>query len=67
MKKIFFGLIVFVVAACNNDGENGTTGTSPDTIENKTTVIDNVNGNLPDTINTIEIDQGNRGTKDTTR
>lgn len=64
MKKIFFGLIVFAFVACNNDSESSTT---PDTIENKTTVIDNVNGNLPDTTNTIEIDQGNRGTKDTTR
>jgi len=63
MKKIFFALMVIAFASCNNNSENET---SPDTIENKTTVIDNVNGNIPDTTNTIDIDGGNSG-KDSTR
>jgi len=63
MKKIFLALMVFVFAACNNDSDSAT---SADTIENKTTVIENVNGNIPDTTNTINIDGGNTG-NDSTR
>jgi hypothetical protein len=67
MKKIFFGLIVFVVASCNNDSENDT---SADTTVNNTSGVENVNGNLPDTTNTIMIDGGTPDTTtllDTTR
>ncbi len=63
MKKIFFGIMVFSLAACNNNSDSAT---SADTIENKTTVIENVNGNIPDTTNTINIDGGNTG-NDSTR
>ncbi len=74
MKKTFFGLIIFVLAACNNNSENeGSTDTT--TYDN--TSVENVNGNIPDTTNTITIDGGNpetttpadslRNRKDTTR
>jgi hypothetical protein len=73
MKKIFFGLIVFALAACNNDSENES---ATDTTTNNNTSVENVNGNLPDTTNTIRIDGGtpdtappdtNRNLKDTSR
>ncbi len=73
MKKIFFGLAFFALAACNNDGGDKTT---TDTTINDNTSVENVNGNLPDTTNTITIDGGtpettppdtNRNTKDTSR
>ncbi len=53
MKKIFFGLIVFVVASCNNDSENNN---SEDTTINHNSGVENVNGNIPDTANTITLE-----------
>ncbi|MDQ3682552.1 MAG: membrane lipoprotein lipid attachment site-containing protein [Bacteroidota bacterium] len=66
MKKILFGLIVFVLAACNNNSESTTI---TDTTVSNTSGVENVNGNLPDTTNTITIDGGKPETTpiDTTR
>ena len=73
MKNIFFGLLLFVLVACNNNGDNES---AIDTTVNNNTGVENVNGNLPDTTNTITIDGGtpettppdtNRNTKDTSR
>jgi hypothetical protein len=54
MKKIFFGLIVFVFVACNNASD--TSSSDEDTTVTNVSGIDNVNGNMPDTTNTISID-----------
>jgi activator of HSP90 ATPase len=54
MKKIFFGLIVFVFVACNNASD--TSSNDEDTTVTNVSGIDNVNGNMPDTTNTISID-----------
>ncbi len=54
MKKIFFGLIVFVFVACNNASD--TSSSDEDTTVTNVSGIDNVNGNIPDTTNTISID-----------
>ncbi len=73
MKKIFFALFVLALAACNNDSENNN---STDTTVNNNSSVENVNGNLPDTTNTITIDGGtpettppdtNRNPSDTSR
>jgi hypothetical protein len=55
MKKILFGLLVFTLAACNNNSESTTI---TDTTVSNTTGVENVNGNIPDTTNTITIDGG---------
>lgn len=55
MKKIFFGVMVFSLAACNNNSESDT---AADTTVSNTTAVENVNGNIPDTTNTITIDGG---------
>lgn len=53
MKKLLFGLIVLSFAACNSDSNSSTT---EDTTITNVSGIDNVNGNIPDTTNTISID-----------
>lgn len=66
MKKILFGFLVLALAACNNSSESTTT---TDTTVNNTSGVENVNGNLPDTTNTITIDGGTTDTttRDSTR
>lgn len=63
MKKAFY-LFAFAaaLAACNNNsGDNGTgTGTGPrstdeDTAATNVQVVENANGNMPDTTNSINI------------
>jgi ABC-type Fe3+-citrate transport system substrate-binding protein len=53
MKKIFFAIFVFVLAGCNNDSENNN---SEDTTINHNSGVENVNGNIPDTANTITLE-----------
>lgn len=53
MKKTFFAMIVFAFTACNNDSDSSS---SDDTTVTNVSGIDNVNGNMPDTTNTISID-----------
>ncbi len=53
MRKIILGGLVVCLIACNNDG-NGTSDT--DTTITNVSGVDNVNGNIPDTTNTISID-----------
>lgn len=54
MKKIFMIMMVAAaVAGCNSDG-NGSS--SEDTTGSNTPGIENVNGNLPDTTNSINLD-----------
>ena len=55
MKKIIFGLMILVFTACNN---NNTEETSVDTTASKSSGVNSVNGNIPDTTNTINIDGG---------
>jgi hypothetical protein len=73
MKKIFFGMFISALAACNNDSDNES---ASDTTVNNNSSVENVNGNLPDTTNTITIDGGtpettppdtNRNPRDTSR
>ncbi len=57
MKKLFVVLIVFALASCDNNKatENKT---STDTTVINSSAVENVNGNLPDTTNSIKIDGG---------
>lgn len=57
MKKISIALLVFVLAACGNNNKTENKSAT-DTTTNNTTGVENVNGNLPDTTNTITIDGG---------
>jgi len=70
MKKAFylFGFIV-VLTACNNDDNSGT-GTGPrstdeDTAATNVQVVENANGNMPDTTNSVNI--GTETPNDTTK
>jgi len=67
MKKLFFALIVLVLAACSNTTSE--TNEVADSAINNNSAVDNVNGNIPDTTNSISIDGGNTepAPKDTTR
>lgn len=58
MKKILFFLAVFVATACNNGEE---TNEVHDSAVNDNSAVENVNGNMPDTTNTIPIDGGQTG------
>jgi uncharacterized lipoprotein YajG len=59
MKKILYYLIIpFVMAACNNDKE--TVESAPNTPN-----VQNVNGNMPDTGSSISLD--NSQSQDSTR
>ncbi len=53
MKKTFFALLVLVFVSCNNDSKSST---SEDTTVTNISGVENVNGNIPDTTNTISID-----------
>ncbi len=72
MKKTFLVLTVCMLIACNSSSENEG---STDTPINDNTSVENVNGNIPDTTNTITIDGGThetavdstRNTRDTTQ
>ena len=55
MKKIIFGLMILVFTACNNSTNEETT---MDTTASKNSGVNSVNGNIPDTTNTINIDGG---------
>lgn len=69
MKTVLFGLaLIFALSACNNEGEGGE---SMDTTGTHTPAIENVNGNIPDTINTIPLqeneDTSNQSPRDTSK
>jgi len=53
MKKTFFALLVLFFVSCNNDSKSST---SEDTTVTNISGVENVNGNIPDTTNTISID-----------
>jgi hypothetical protein len=53
MRKLFFALTIFAFTACNNDSNSSS---DEDTTVTNVSGIDNVNGNMPDTTNTISID-----------
>jgi hypothetical protein len=53
MKKIFFALFVLAVASCNNDSDSAN---NTDTTVTNVSGVENVNGNIPDTTNTISIE-----------
>ena len=60
MKKIFvFSLLVIACVSCNNDTNSGTgTGqrsTDADTTATQVQSVQNANGNMPDTSNSINI------------
>ena len=83
MKKafIFFGLIAALTACNNNDGNSNSTdsdagngiGTGPRSTDEDTAAanmhnVENANGNVPDTVNSINIGTETEGkSKDTTR
>ncbi len=56
MKKTFFALLVLVFVSCNNDSNSSSDEETTDTTITNVSGIDNVNGNIPDTTNTISID-----------
>ncbi len=53
MKKIFLAITVFAFVACNNDSDSSS---GEDTTVTNVSGVENVNGNIPDTTNTISID-----------
>ena len=53
MKKILFAAFVLVLASCNNDSEGSS---DTDTTVTNVSGVENVNGNIPDTTNTISIE-----------
>lgn len=57
MKKILFAAFMLTAfAACNNDGDNDTTDNDvADSTVNSVPAGENVNGNIPDTTNTIDV------------
>ena len=66
MKKKFFGLLCVVfLFACNNDKANTNSNTNSGESGPSTTNVQNVNGNRPDTLNGIVLD--NRQSADSTR
>lgn len=66
MKKMLYALMIFVLVACNNSSE---TNEVADSAINDNSATENVNGNIPDTTNTISIDGGKTepASTDTTR
>ena len=59
MKKILFLFIMAAAVGCNSEGSGSS---SEDTAGVNRAGVENVNGNLPDTTNSIDL-----GTQDTTR
>ena len=53
MKKLFIAGGIFVLASCNSDSTGEITEDS--TATTTTQAIENVNGNIPDTSNSIKI------------
>ena len=48
-------VLLVAAASCNNNGEGEA---SDDTASSNITTVENVNGNLPDTSNSINLDAG---------
>lgn len=74
MKKAFFlfAMIAAVVGCNSNDNSDGGTGTGPrstdeDTAATNVQHVENVNGNIPDTANSINIGNEKDNTGDTTK
>lgn len=57
MKKILFAIVIAATAvACNNDGNRDTTENDvTDSTVNTAPATENVNGNIPDSTNTIDV------------
>lgn len=57
MKKIVFALtLATALTACNNDGNNDTTDNDvTDSTVKTAPALENVNGNIPDSTNTIDV------------
>lgn len=53
MKKILFASFVLVITSCNNDSDGSS---NTDTTVTNVSGVENVNGNIPDTTNTISIE-----------
>ena len=54
MKKLFLAALLFTAAtACNNNSNE--TAVEGDSIVNTAPAIENVNGNIPDSTNTIDV------------
>ena len=52
MKKIFFLFSIAAIVSCNSDGSNSS---ADDTTSVNKTGVQNVNGNIPDTTNSINV------------
>jgi hypothetical protein len=53
MTKLFgAAVILLTMAACNNNSEGSASGSSPDSPTTQYRGVENVNGNIPDTIAT---------------
>jgi hypothetical protein len=59
MSKILIGLAVLVLTACNNDGKSSS---SEDTTVSNMSGVENVNGNIPDTTNTLTVEGSSQST-----
>jgi hypothetical protein len=59
MSKILIGLAVLFLAACNNDSKSSS---SEDTTVSNMSGVENVNGNIPDTTNTLTVEGSSQST-----
>jgi hypothetical protein len=53
MKKISVGLVLIIMLSCNS---NSSSTTDKDTTITNVSGVENVNGNIPDTTNTIKVE-----------
>lgn len=63
MKKATIVSLVLLAIACNNNGDGSST---EDTTVSNSSSVENVNGNIPDTTNTITVEGGAQPTDSTT-
>jgi hypothetical protein len=67
MKQLIVAAIVLFASACNSDGKSSST---EDTSVSNISGVENVNGNMPDTTNSISVDgssQSTNGAVDTSK
>ncbi len=68
MTKFLFAFLIICVAGCNNNGD--TSSSEKDTNVTNISGVENVNGNMPDTTNSITVDgssQSSDPAKDSTK
>jgi hypothetical protein len=59
MKQLISAAFIIFLSACNNDGKSSATD---DTAVTNISGVENVNGNMPDTTNSISVDGSSQST-----